>query len=147
MNHQEQTVAPETHATKSGPSPWPPAIIGLLAVIAGPFAYTMLMDVPWVLSSGAPAFALMALGVALSFVALQRRAKLGTILIAGLNSLLLAVFAIGFFFLAALPASAQFGGLESAPEFSLVDETGTEVRLAAARADGPVLLVFYRGFW
>lgn len=34
-----------------------------------------------------------------------------------------------------------------APGFSLVDEQGQQVTLASATANGPVVLVFYRGFW
>ncbi len=34
-----------------------------------------------------------------------------------------------------------------APEFALPDSEGSTVSLAALRAGGPVLLVFYRGWW
>lgn len=147
MNQTDLPAASEHQSSRPGPSPWPLAIAGLLAVIAGPVAYMMLVETPWILTTGAPAFVLMILGVTLSFAAVRRRAKLGPILIAGLNTILLALFTYGFLFLSALPPSEKFAGLKSAPEFSLLDENETKVTLSEARASGPVLLVFYRGFW
>ncbi len=35
----------------------------------------------------------------------------------------------------------------TAPDFSAMDHTGKAVSLRAALADGPVVLVFYRGHW
>ena len=42
-------------------------------------------------------------------------------------------------------APVQVG--ETAPDFTLVDEEGRKVQLAAARGKMPVVLVFYRGWW
>jgi len=36
---------------------------------------------------------------------------------------------------------------ETAPDFTLEDESGRSVQLAAARGKMPVVLVFYRGWW
>ncbi len=36
---------------------------------------------------------------------------------------------------------------ETAPDFTLEDESGRTVRLAAARGKMPVVLIFYRGWW
>jgi peroxiredoxin len=36
---------------------------------------------------------------------------------------------------------------EIAPDFSLVDETGTQRSLAQLCAERPLVLVFYRGHW
>ena len=36
---------------------------------------------------------------------------------------------------------------EIAPPFALRSQDGTEVSLAGALAQGPVVLVFYRGYW
>ena len=36
---------------------------------------------------------------------------------------------------------------ETAPDFTLPDSTGRQVRLSALLKDGPVVLVFYRGAW
>ncbi len=34
-----------------------------------------------------------------------------------------------------------------APDFTLADQTGAKVSLATLTANGPAVLVFYRGFW
>ena len=49
----------------------------------------------------------------------------------------------------ALAADLEPGGAagELAPVFTAVDQKGESVDLAALRAKGPVILVFYRGFW
>ena len=36
---------------------------------------------------------------------------------------------------------------ETAPDFTLEDEQGRKVQLAATRGKMPVVLVFYRGWW
>lgn len=36
---------------------------------------------------------------------------------------------------------------EKAPDFTLVDQNGRKHTLSAALAKGPVVLVFYRGYW
>jgi hypothetical protein len=36
---------------------------------------------------------------------------------------------------------------DAAPDFTLLDTSGAPVRLADARAEGPVALVFFRGAW
>jgi cytochrome oxidase Cu insertion factor (SCO1/SenC/PrrC family) len=36
---------------------------------------------------------------------------------------------------------------DTAPDFTLEDESGNKVTLSAARDKSPVVLVFYRGYW
>jgi cytochrome oxidase Cu insertion factor (SCO1/SenC/PrrC family) len=36
---------------------------------------------------------------------------------------------------------------ETAPDFTLQDQNGQKVGLAASRGQRPVVLVFYRGYW
>ena len=36
---------------------------------------------------------------------------------------------------------------ETAPDFTLTDQNGRKHTLSAALAKGPVVLVFYRGYW
>lgn len=149
MNTQEDSSVVERpdQAAPQKSSPWPPAIAGLLAIVAGPFIYAGMMEVPWIRSTGLPAFGLMAVGLFLSFVAIQRRRGLAVKIVAGLNLAFVLLFAFGFFVMAAVPQSDEFVNLKKAPEFALKSETGQTVTLAEARTKGPVLLVFYRGFW
>jgi peroxiredoxin Q/BCP len=41
-----------------------------------------------------------------------------------------------------IPAAGQ-----TAPDFALPDGTGTRRRLSELTADGPLVLIFYRGCW
>lgn len=43
--------------------------------------------------------------------------------------------------------SAPIGVGAMAPEFTLGDQDGNKVTLTEARSKGPVVLVFYRGYW
>lgn len=45
------------------------------------------------------------------------------------------------------PRDAPVAVGDVAPDFSLVDQNGKTVSLADARSQGPVVLVFYRGYW
>ncbi|HZS54987.1 MAG TPA: hypothetical protein VFA65_11330 [Bryobacteraceae bacterium] len=36
---------------------------------------------------------------------------------------------------------------ETAPDFCLADTTGTERHLSELASDGPLVLLFYRGWW
>lgn len=107
----------------------------------------MLIDVPWIRSTGAPAFVLLLLGLWLSIVGMKRGPRVSTKILAGLNFAWVALIFFGFFVMGAIPDSPKFDGLKTAPDFTLKDENNSAVSLADARAEGPVLLVFYRGFW
>jgi cytochrome oxidase Cu insertion factor (SCO1/SenC/PrrC family) len=53
-------------------------------------------------------------------------------------------------FLAYRPIARRQGlvvAAAQAPEFSLEDQNGATVTLASLTANGPAVLVFYRGFW
>ena len=55
---------------------------------------------------------------------------------------------MAFFGLAALPATAGTPVVgKPVPSFILPDQNGQTVSLEEAHADGPALLVFYRGHW
>ena len=43
--------------------------------------------------------------------------------------------------------AATVADRELAPAFALPAQDGTQVSLASAQAHGPVVLVFYRGYW
>ncbi|OWY73425.1 hypothetical protein B7486_03540 [cyanobacterium TDX16] len=145
---QNPSIETETASAKSaGGSPWPAAVGGIILAFAGPASYMMLMDVPWIRSTGASAFVLLLLGLWLSIVAMKRGPRISTKILAGLNFAWVGLFFFGFFVMSAVPDSPKFEGLKTAPEFTLKDENNNAVSLADARAKGPVLLVFYRGFW
>ena len=43
--------------------------------------------------------------------------------------------------------STPIGVGDIAPDFTLADQSGQKVTLSDARRTGPVVLVFYRGYW
>jgi hypothetical protein len=148
--HMTQDTPAQSVAADSKPTtgfPWLLAVGGIVLSLAGPVVYSLAIDMPWIRSSGAPAFALIIIGVTISFVAVNRRPRLATKIMACLNSAFLVLFGYMFYFMLAVPESPKFDGLKTAPDFSLKDENNSAVSLADARSSGPVLLVFYRGFW
>jgi len=121
------------------------ALFGLFLCLSGPIAWAQLLDQPWLRSSGAPAWALMATGVLCGLLACADRRWFIRAL-AALDVLLLALFAWLFFGFAALPATPA-EELASAPDFTLPDHAGRPVTLSQRLGGGPILLVFYRGHW
>lgn len=125
---------------------WPIWIM-LILTLAGPLVYMSFMKNPWVRSTGAPMFAIMALGAAGGLVVAVRSRKRWVGAIAGVNVLALGFMLFGFFYMSRLPADPAFAALTTAPDFTLPDESGTPVSLSGELAKGPVHLVFYRGHW
>jgi cytochrome oxidase Cu insertion factor (SCO1/SenC/PrrC family) len=69
-----------------------------------------------------------------------------------IRSLLALAFAAGILVSPAFAAetakrSSPVATGETAPDFTLVDQNGRKHTLSAALARGPVVLVFYRGYW
>ena len=93
------------------------------------------------------AFALMAVGTVLGVRAAGMDHRLRVRLAAAATVLLTALWVTGFLWAAALPAPAEAAAAEVAPDFTLPDQDGRAVNLRARLAAGPVLLVFFRGFW
>lgn len=123
------------------------AAAGLLVTLAGPVAYLLLLENARMRASGAPAFGLMASGAALGLGAMWFDRRWRVRLVGVFNILFLGAFTYAFFWMMALPPSNVLAIGTSAPEFVLPDQDGTPVALAEYREVGPVLIVFYRGFW
>jgi hypothetical protein len=123
------------------------AWIGMILAIAGPGVYFFLLDHAFLRSTGVAAFVLMVPGAVLGLPAFWRGRRWRVRLPGLFSVLMLVLFAGSFFWLLRLPASEVFAKLERAPDFTVPDHVGNEFNLSKALADGPVLLVFYRGFW
>ncbi|HUU82424.1 MAG TPA: hypothetical protein VM243_02865 [Phycisphaerae bacterium] len=123
------------------------AVVGVVLVLLGPIAYGLLLGVPLMRATGAPAFAFMAAGAAAGLVAAWRDRRIWVRGLCVLDVLLLLAFVWVMFGLFALPQAEGVAEITVAPDFTLPDHTGQPVTLSAARASGPVLLVFYRGHW
>jgi len=123
------------------------AAVALLVTLAGPVAYMLLLDNARLRASGAPAFGLMATGAALGLGAMWFDRRLRVRLAGVFNILFLGAFTYAFFWMMALPPSNVVAIGTSAPEFVLPDQDGKPVALADYKGAGPVLIVFYRGYW
>jgi hypothetical protein len=129
------------------------AVVGLLLGLVAVLSYFLFVTpvlaprLPWLRDVPLLNFVLVGIAVWLSWIGVRRGrwpAKLG----ATINVALAALFAYYVFGLSSgLPGAAgapRVGQL--APDFALTDHRGRTVRLADLRG-GPVVLVFYRGFW
>lgn len=140
-------MSSEPAATPSRPRRTGLALLGLLLTIVGPIAFFLMLDQRWVQRTAGPAVVLMALGAGLALWAAAADRRIWIRAIAGLNSLLLVLLLAGFFGMPRLPAAADAAAAERAPEIAIDDEHGRPVVLSELWNRGPVLLVFYRGFW
>jgi hypothetical protein len=138
MTVVESSAAPERRLLQ--------ALLGLFLCLSGPIAWAQFMDRPWLRSSGAPAWILMAAGVLYGLVAARADRRWFVRALAALDALLLALFAWAFFGLFALPVTPA-EDLQRAPDFTLPDVGGRPVTLSERLGGGPILLVFWRGHW
>lgn len=123
------------------------ALTAAVLVAIGPVAYVLSLDHPFLRTSGASAWILMATGVALGFLAWRndRRRWITAALVSEVAVTMVTLFA--FVVLARLPDDQRTHSPARAPEFALTDHTGNLVSLAEHLSKGPVLLVFFRGTW
>jgi len=122
------------------------AALSLCACLAAPVAWALSMDVPWMRSSGAAAWLLLAVGVGCGLLAARADRRLRVRVLAGLDLVVAALFTWFFFGWATLPVTPA-EELRRAPDFTLPDVGGRPVTLSQRLAGGPILLVFYRGHW
>lgn len=119
-------------------------VVSVVLLVMAPFSWWWSIDDPVLRSTGFSAWILIAAALALSLSAAWRDRRRWVIGVALLELVALAVFVWAFFVFARLPASQL---RSSAPDFTLSDQDHREVTLARELAEGPVLLVFYRGHW
>lgn len=120
------------------------AIAGFVLVVAAPFIYGALIANPVTARTGWPMFAAMLAGIALAVLAARRDARRRTRAVAVFSALVALGWTWLFFGGMRVPAATP---LVRAPDFTLADPSGRSVTLSQVTARGPVLLVFYRGFW
>jgi hypothetical protein len=123
------------------------ALTGLALALVGIPAAIQTVDVPWLRSTGAVGFVLTGAGAWLAGRAAMRDKRGLVRFLAVLGVLPVMLWSVAFFVLFRLPPSSPGAPAQTAPRFTLPDHTGTMVSLDAARAAGPVLLVFFRGHW
>ncbi len=124
--------------------------LALALACAGILAYVLLLGVPWVRSTGAPAFVALGVALLLAGSALRRERRARTFVPAGLTFVLALAFLWLFFVVARLPASTTFEQLERAPDVKLASHElpgASAFKLSQIAQEGPLLLVFFRGHW
>jgi hypothetical protein len=114
--------------------------------MASPFAWAVTLDNAFLRSTGIASWACLALGIALGVASIRIDARRWVRVMFGVDVAIVALFAVTYFNFPRLPAP-QSPALERAPDFELTASDGTRVHLADELARGPVLLVFYRGYW
>lgn len=124
------------------------ALAGALLTVAGGVSYIVLIDVPWIRSQAWPNIAATVLGLGLCAMAVFRRRSIGTVAPMVVAGLVGGAFLLSLFVFMRLPApQTALAKAALAPDFTLPNHRGEPVTLSAWRGKGPVLLVFYRGFW
>lgn len=123
------------------------AVLGVALAFAAPLAQIATLRVPWLRSSGLPMFATLAGALVCTTLAWRARRELTTRLAMVAVALLTGAMTYGFVVWQRLPVPAETSASERAVDVELLDESGAPFSLASRFANGPLLLVFYRGSW
>lgn len=121
-------------------------LVAVVLALAGMPLYMQTIDHPFLRRTGLATFVPMALGALLGWYAQIGDRRLWARALGWTPAALTVLSVIMFFVLTALP-TARVATAGTAQNFTLPDHTGQSVALADKLAAGPVLLVFYRGFW
>jgi hypothetical protein len=128
------------------------AVASLLLVLTGVIGYFVVVFraaawLPSVRNDALPNWILVAVGAGLSILAIRRApsARSPKVLF-GVNVGLAGLFAALLYVIPVVPAATGPALGTAAPDFALLDQNGSTVRLSDQRG-APVLLVFYRGHW
>jgi len=120
----------------------------VLAGVVGYFAVVLAVPalVPYVRNHAVPNWALVAMGLVISVLAVGRAGAWMPRVLLGVNVVVSALFALFLYVFLAVPGARGPAVGSPAPDWILVDQTGQTVRLADFRG-APLVLVFYRGHW
>lgn len=121
-------------------------LMAVVLALAGVPLYMQTIDNPFLRRTGLATFVPMALGALLGWYAQIGDRRLWARALGWSPAAITVLSVIMFFVLTALP-TAKVATAGTAQNFTLPDHTGKAVALTDRLADGPVLLVFYRGFW
>lgn len=124
------------------------ALWGALVTLVSGVAYFLLIESAWIRTYAIPNIIGVLIGMTLAIRAL-RMSRSRTVIAAFSFAALIAVGFLGsIFILMRLPPPTHAWAVgQAVPNITLPNQDGLQVSLAAYRGKGPVLLVFYRGFW
>lgn len=124
-------------------------VIGAALTWTGGISYALLIGHPWVRSTAIPNFSLMLAGIGLGVWAAVRAGGGWPTWVAASSVAMTGFFTFAFVVMFRLPSSPATGTEvgDPAPDFAVANQEGQPISLFDFRGRGPVLLVFYRGFW
>lgn len=127
------------------------AWIGLLLIVAGVIGYFLVVFrlaawLPSVRNDAVPNWVLIGAGLLLAIVAARRSSGRTVKVLLGVDLVLVGLFAVLLYVVPVVPSATGPTIGAPAPDFAMLDQSGTTVRLAELRG-APLLLVFYRGHW
>lgn len=123
------------------------AVDGMVLCLAGGLSYFFLLNYPSLRTTPVVHIAVMACGVASGVTAAVIAGRRWATCLAIAEGLLTGLFVLLLYVGFALPRSEPLADGRLGPDFTLPDQAGRSVSLADYRGRGPMLLVFYRGFW
>jgi hypothetical protein len=123
------------------------ALAGLVLMLLGPVFWMLSLDHPFLRRSGLLMWLAAAVGLVLVGWAAAKDHRRRMRVVAVLAILWLGIAAPGYLILTKLPQAAARAGGAQIEDFTLPDHDGRAVRLSELLANGPVLLVTYRGHW
>ena len=125
-----------------------PALLSVLLSLGAIAGYYAFLRVPAVRNHPALYLVAFAIAAVIAGLATWHAARWPNFVALGLSMVLLILGGYFNFVLARVPATPTVLRVgEPAPDFTLPDATGAVVSLASFRERGPVVLVFYRGYW
>lgn len=123
------------------------AIVGLVLILAAPFALFLTMENEFIRRTMFTAWVFLAAGVVATVMALRASRRIPVLILSSLTLVLGALLVVSFTVFTKLPAATTINQLAMAPDFTLPDQEGKPVSLSDLRGRDRVLLVFYRGHW
>lgn len=124
------------------------ALIGLSITIVGTVSYFFLMDHAWIRRTALPNAVGAIVGMLISIIAVARARTRWTIPTGLVSVALGGFFLFAMFVMARLPEATQAPVVgDRIADFTLPNQEGRPVSLASLHANGPALLVIYRGHW
>lgn len=123
------------------------AVVAIVLVVASPAMWFVFIDDAVMRRTGAAVWPPLALGLAMAIAAWIRDRRRRTRLASAVALTLALLMGVSWIVLTRLPSPTVLPTLKHAPPFTLMDHTATARSLDAMLANGPLLLVFYRGHW
>lgn len=126
------------------------AILSLILAFAGWASYLPLSKYPSYRATMWPMVLIIAVALVLAVSAFSKATepKLATRIIAGVAGAVAVLFIPAYFFMLRVPAQGgrpQVG--QKMPGINVVNEYGDKLYTASFATHGPLMLVFFRGFW